>query len=227
MAEVKTNFYVSVESEKQTSYANHTGLKKQKESGPLKQPAVGRAEILRQEVQRECLRHSEHLHHPERLRHSERLHHPERLRHPERLHHPECLRHSERLHHPECLHHPERLRHSERLHHPECLHHPERLRHPERLHHPECLHHSERLHHPECLHHPERLHHPECLRHSECLCHHLLHLMLVLPCKKQTEQIRHGWLTVACCALVSTLVALEILAGTVLIITIQTDWTVS
>ncbi|XP_069317349.1 ferroportin-like isoform X2 [Eulemur rufifrons] len=52
-------------------------------------------------------------------------------------------------------------------------------------------------------------------------------LMLVFSYKREMEQIWHGWLTVACYAVVTTLAALANLAGTALTITVQRDWIVS
>nr|XP_012628754.1 solute carrier family 40 member 1-like isoform X3 [Microcebus murinus] len=52
-------------------------------------------------------------------------------------------------------------------------------------------------------------------------------LMLVFSYRREMEQIWHGWLTVACYAVVTTLAALANLASTALTITIQRDWIVS
>ncbi|KAM5204005.1 LOW QUALITY PROTEIN: ferroportin-like [Hipposideros larvatus] len=49
----------------------------------------------------------------------------------------------------------------------------------------------------------------------------------VFSCKREMEQVWHGWFTVACYAAVITLVALGNLASTALTITIQRDWIVS
>nr|XP_012802990.2 solute carrier family 40 member 1-like [Jaculus jaculus] len=52
-------------------------------------------------------------------------------------------------------------------------------------------------------------------------------LMLVFSYRREMEQIWHGWLMVACYAVVITLAAVANLAGTALTITIQRDWIVS
>nr|XP_021484539.1 solute carrier family 40 member 1-like [Meriones unguiculatus] len=52
-------------------------------------------------------------------------------------------------------------------------------------------------------------------------------LMLVFSYQMEMERIWHGWLTVACYAVVISLAAVANLAGTALTITIQRDWIVS